>query len=102
MNNQDKSNSQLFLNQNDILKELFDRNLHEYEFLFENKDTVSFNTNDLLKVMNIFQSNSTIKFETLIDITAVDYSDYGVSEWNEKNANNKGYSRGINKDSSGR
>ena len=102
MNNQDKSNSQLFLNQNDILKKLFDRNLHEYDFLFENKDTVSFNTNDLLKVMSIFQSNSTIKFETLIDITAVDYSDYGVSEWNAKNANNKGYSRGIKKDSSGR
>ena len=102
MNNQDKSISKSYLEQNDTLKNLFDSSLIDFESLFENEDTVVFNANDLLKVINIFQSNKHVSFETLIDITAIDYSDYGVSEWNAKNANNKGYSRGIKKDSSGR
>ena len=50
----------------------------------------------------LFHENDLLQFEILIDIIAVDYSDFGISEWNAKNANNKGYSRGITKDSSGR
>ena len=52
--------------------------------------------------MSLLQSNDELKFEVLVDIIAIDYSDYELTEWNAKNANNKGYSRGIRKDSSGR
>ena len=61
-----------------------------------------FEENKFKEVMAIFQKNDQLQFEILIDIVAVDYSDYGISEWNAKDANNKGYSRGIKKDSSGR
>ena len=91
-----------FIEKNNFLKNLFKNNFTRYKCAFEDNDEVVFESNDFLEVMTIMQNNNDIKFETLIDIIAVDYSDYGISEWNSKNANNKGYSRGIKKDSSGR
>lgn len=102
MKNQSKATNETYLEKNIMLKELFENSFSDYEYLFENEDTVIFENNEFIKVMNIFKNNSYISFETLIDIIALDYSDYGISEWNAKNANNKGYSRGITKDSSGR
>ena len=102
MKNQNKATNENYLEKNIVLKELFENSFSNYEYLFENEDTVIFKNNEFIKVMNIFKNNSYISFETLIDIIALDYSDYGISEWNAKNANNKGYSRGITKDSSGR
>ena len=102
MKNQSKAINETYLEKNIVLKELFENSFSDYEYLFENEDTVIFENNEFIKVMNVFKNNSYISFETLIDIIALDYSDYGISEWNAKNANNKGYSRGITKDSSGR
>ncbi len=102
MKNQSKATNETYLEKNIMLKELFENSFSDYEYLFENEDTVIFENNEFIKVMNVFKNNSYISFETLIDIIALDYSDYGISEWNAKNANNKGYSRGITKDSSGR
>jgi len=102
MKNQSKATNENYLEKNIVLKELFENSFSDYEYLFENEDTVIFENNEFIKVMNVFKNNSYISFETLIDIIALDYSDYGISEWNAKNANNKGYSRGITKDSSGR
>ena len=65
MNNQDKSISKSYLEQNDTLKNLFDSSLIDFESLFENEDTVVFNANDLLKVMHIFQSNKHDHFSEL-------------------------------------
>ena len=77
--------------------------MSNYDHYFENNSTVVFNNLDDFKpVMSYLQDNNKTKFEILIDLIGVDYSDYGLSEWNAKNANNKGYSRGITKDSSGR
>lgn len=102
MKNQSKATNENYLEKNIVLKKLFENSFSDYEYLFENEDTVIFENNEFIKVMNVFKNNSYISFETLIDIIALDYSDYGISEWNAKNANNKGYSRGITKDSSGR
>ena len=87
---------------NEKLKILLDSDLCKFSFNFESKNTVVFDAENLIEVMSIFNENEKLKFEILIDIIAVDYSDYGISEWNAQNANNKGYSRGIKKDSSGR
>ena len=87
---------------NNQLKTLFDKNFSKFCFSFEDKNTVIFEEENLIEVMTIFHENDLLQFEILIDIIAVDYSDFGISEWNAKNANNKGYSRGITKDSSGR
>lgn len=87
---------------NNQLKTLFDKNFSKLCFSFEDKNTVVFEEENLIEVMTLFHENDLLQFEILIDIIAVDYSDFGISEWNAKNANNKGYSRGITKDSSGR
>ena len=87
---------------NNQLKTLFDKDFSKFCFSFEDKNTVVFEEENLIEVMTLFHENDLLQFEILIDIIAVDYSDFGISEWNAKNANNKGYSRGITKDSSGR
>ena len=87
---------------NEKLKILLDSDLCKFSFNFESKNTIVFDAENLIEVMSIFNENAKLRFEILIDIIAVDYSDYGISEWNAQNANNKGYSRGIKKDSSGR
>ena len=102
MNNQNNLEKKSYSGNNVSLKILFKDILSKYEFNFEDDETVVFTDTDFLNVMRIFQENDHIKFESLIDVIAVDYSDYGISEWNAKDANNKGYSRGIKKDSSGR
>ena len=102
MNNHNNLEKKSYSGNNTSLKTLFEDIFSKYDFNFEDDDTVIFTDTDFLKVMRIFQDNDHIKFESLSDIIAVDYSDYGISEWNAKDANNKGYSRGIKKDSSGR
>ena len=102
MNNHSNLEKKSYSGNNTSLKILFEDIFSKYDFNFEDNDTVVFTDTDFLKVMSIFQDNSHIKFESLIDVIAIDYSDYGISEWNAKDANNKGYSRGIKKDSSGR
>tara|TARA_B110000008_G_C16732783_1_gene469422 strand:+ start:35 stop:763 length:729 start_codon:yes stop_codon:yes gene_type:complete len=102
MNNHNNLEKKSYSGNNTSLKTLFEDIFSKYDFNFEDDDTVIFTDTDFLKVMRIFQDNDHIKFESLIDIIAIDYSDYGISEWNAKDANNKGYSRGIKKDSSGR
>ena len=102
MNNHSNLEKKSYSGNNTSLKILFEDIFSKYDFNFEDDNTVVFTDTDFLKVMSIFQDNSHIKFESLIDVIAIDYSDYGISEWNAKDANNKGYSRGIKKDSSGR
>ena len=91
-----------YLKKNKILKNIFDVYFSDYKYEFENSDTVIFDEEKLTEILSIFQNNSELKFEILIDIVAIDYSDYGVSEWNSSDVSSKGYSRGIKKDSSGR
>ena len=91
-----------YLRKNKILKNIFSVYFSDYKYEFENSDTVVFDEEKLTEILSIFQSNSELKFEILIDIVAIDYSDYGVVEWNSSDVSSKGYSRGIKKDSSGR
>ena len=78
---------------NNQLKTLFDKDFSKFCFSFEDKNTVVFEEENLIEVMTLFHENDLLQFEILIDIIAVDYSDFGISEWNAKNANNQGYSR---------
>lgn len=85
-----------------INESFFNENFPNFDFVFEDQNTVVCHTKNFFDIMPVLQANDKLKFEILVDIVAIDYSDYGISEWNSKNANNKGYSRGIKKDSSGR
>ena len=102
MKNEKKSPNKSNDKNNNTLKIFFDNYFSKYDYSFENNDTVVFDEDKLIDVMSLLQNNDKLKFEILVDIIAIDYSDFGLSEWDSKNANNKGYSRGIKKDSSGR
>ena len=97
-----KPNNKTYLKENSILSNLFKTYLNKHKHYFENNNTVVFEQDVLIAIMTTLQNNSELNFEILIDIIAIDYSDYGVSEWNTNDASHKGYSRGIKKDSSGR
>ena len=102
MKNKKTSEDKSKYKNNSVLKNFFDNYFSKNDFSFENDETVVFGEDKLTYVMSLLQNNDKLKFEILVDIIAVDYSDFGLSEWNSKDANNKGYSRGIKKDSSGR
>ncbi len=53
-------------------------------------------TNDIFQFL---KSNEKLSFDTLIDIIAIDYLEYGEYEWETKKSNN-GYSRGYSNSSS--
>jgi NADH-quinone oxidoreductase subunit C len=48
----------------------------------------------LLHVCRALSDDPALKFEQLVDLTGVDYLDYGRVEWNTENATSRGFSRG--------
>jgi NADH-quinone oxidoreductase subunit C len=52
----------------------------------------------LLAVCTALRDEPTFRFEELIDLCGVDYSQYGVDEWNSEDAPDTGFSRGVNRD----
>ena len=55
--------------------------------------------NEINDIFQFLKSNEKLSFDTLIDIIAVDYLEYGEYEWETKKSNN-GYSRGYSNSSS--
>ena len=60
MKNQSKASNETYLEKNIMLKKLFENSFSDYEYLFENEDTVIFENNEFIKVMNVFKNNSYI------------------------------------------
>lgn len=52
--------------------------------------------NKLKEICFALRDHKDFKFEMLIDITGVDYSTYGESEWVTEDATDSGFSRGVN------
>ncbi|MBU1190481.1 MAG: NADH-quinone oxidoreductase subunit C [Gammaproteobacteria bacterium] len=50
----------------------------------------------LLTVCRTLRSHADLAFTLLIDICGVDYSEYGVEEWQTDEATGQGFSRGVN------
>ncbi len=50
---------------------------------------------DLLEVCETLRDNAEFAFEELIDLCGVDYSAYGVAEWETESATGTGFSRGA-------
>jgi NADH-quinone oxidoreductase subunit C len=48
----------------------------------------------LIQVCRALRDDPELKFEQLIDLTGVDYLDYGRVEWNTETATSRGFSRG--------
>jgi len=52
----------------------------------------------LVAVCTALRDEADWSFEQLIDLCGVDYSLYGVDEWNTETATFRGFSRGVNRD----
>ena len=51
----------------------------------------------LLEVARVLRDDPQLRFEQLIDLSAVDYLDYGRAEWRTSTSTNTGFSRGVNR-----
>jgi NADH-quinone oxidoreductase subunit C len=51
----------------------------------------------LLEVATILRDAPQLRFEMLMDLTGVDYLDYGRAEWRTSSATASGFSRGVNR-----
>jgi NADH-quinone oxidoreductase subunit C len=57
--------------------------------------TFEVSTADLLAVCRHLRDDPDLKFEQLVDLSGVDYLDYGRTEWNTQEATGSGFSRGV-------
>jgi NADH-quinone oxidoreductase subunit C len=57
--------------------------------------TLTVEKSNLKKLLNKLKEAQNLRFTQLIDLCAVDFIDYGKSEWETKEATSSGYNRGI-------
>ena len=57
--------------------------------------TIEVSSNDALSVFQQLRDNESLKFEQLIDLCGVDYSEYGSVEWATEATSSTGFSRGV-------
>jgi len=65
------------------------------DYIESDMTTVTVEKSNLIKVLSKLKETKSFKFTQLIDLCAVDYIEYGKSEWETKNPTNTGYNRGI-------
>ncbi len=57
--------------------------------------TIEISAKDALPVFQALRDDSALKFEQLIDVCGVDYSEYGNVEWATDSTSSTGFSRGV-------
>jgi len=57
--------------------------------------TIEILSNDLLSVMRLLKEAQSLQFHQLIDLSAVDYLEYGKAVWQTQSASSDGFSRGV-------
>ena len=53
-----------------------------------------------VEVSRVLRDDPTLRFEMLMDLSGVDYSEFGKSEWKTLSATGSGFSRGVNRGAS--
>jgi NADH-quinone oxidoreductase subunit C len=77
-----------------ILANIFDERLvSASEALHE--ITIEILSEDLLSVMRLLKEAEDLQFHQLIDLSAVDYLEYGKADWQTQSASSEGFSRGV-------
>ena len=59
--------------------------------------TFEVSASNLLSVCTTLRDDAELKFEQLVDVTGVDYLQYGRVEWNTQESTSSGFSRGVNR-----
>jgi NADH-quinone oxidoreductase subunit C len=57
--------------------------------------TIEVSPADLISVCELLRDDAAFKFEQLIDVCGVDYSEYGSVEWATESTSSTGFSRGV-------
>lgn len=83
------------------LQRVFAAQLQSIEIEYD-EITVTIDAQTILQVMPQLCVAAEFKFEQLVDLAGVDYLEFGVDEWNTETATSSGFSRGVEKASSGR
>ncbi|MEO6080820.1 MAG: NADH-quinone oxidoreductase subunit C [Steroidobacteraceae bacterium] len=52
---------------------------------------------DLVAVVTTLRDDAELRFEILIDVAGVDYTDYGCTEWRTVSSTNSGFGRAVNR-----
>ena len=76
------------------IKKLIEEHVIDYQQL--DIITCTATVANLRKVLKILKEDINTQFTQLVDLCAVDYIEYGISEWQTREATNTGYNRGIN------
>jgi NADH-quinone oxidoreductase subunit C len=63
--------------------------------------TLEILSNYLLPVAEILRTDKALRFEMLLDVCGVDYSAYGIQDWETTSTTYTGFSRGVEKRSNG-
>lgn len=67
---------------------------HEFTFTVDSKDAIS--------VLTQLRDRQQFQFDQLMDISGIDYLEYGKTEWKTKQATDSGFSRGVSENTFGR
>ncbi len=67
--------------------------------LFPVKSRSKFADGDLLAVCRELRDGPALAFEQLVDLSGIDYLDYGRTEWTTESATSSGFSRGVDRSS---
>jgi NADH-quinone oxidoreductase subunit C len=78
------------------IKAVFAERVRPYASLAD-EYAVEVDAAQLLEVATTLRDEPQLRFEQLIDLTAVDYLDYGRAEWRTTAATSSGFSRGVNR-----
>lgn len=57
--------------------------------------TIEVAARDVVSVCQTLRDDPALRFEQLIDLCGVDYSEYGAAEWDTETASNTGFSRAV-------
>ena len=68
---------------------------HIVDYIESDMITVVVEKSNLKKTLTLLKEDKDLQFTQLIDLCAVDYIEYGKSEWQTREATSTGYNRGI-------
>jgi NADH-quinone oxidoreductase subunit C len=72
-------------------------NLLEANSIAKNEVTIEVTPANLIEVCQRLRDDENYAFTQLIDLCGVDYSAYGMTEWETESATGEGFSRGVDK-----
>ena len=70
-------------------------NDHIVNYIESDMVTVVVEKSNLKKTLTLLKEDKDLQFTQLVDLCAVDYIEYGKSEWQTREATSTGYNRGI-------